>query len=140
MVLIQDLSGLLKVEIILGHDGPGHLNDPVQISPHHGGLGGIGMHLVQSLELASGLLLNLFGHLRLFDLLPEGLDLVGALIHLTQFASNRPHLLSKKIFPLRFGHFFFGLRLNLGLHGEDLHLFSKKLVHCLEPFHGIKDF
>ena len=141
MVLIQNLLGLSEIEVIHSRFGPGHLHQPIEVSPNHGSLCSIRMHLLQSFQFSSRPLSQppsgIFAFLIFW---PKFFKFLGSFVHLSQFASNGPHLFSKKVFPLGLGDFIFRLGLNLCLHGENLDLFSEDLTQCLQPLDGVEDF
>ena len=76
VVLVEDLLGLLEVQVVLGGLAPGQGDHPVQPVAERRRLRGVGVHALQLLELALHLLQHRLGHLRLARLFAELRDLL----------------------------------------------------------------
>ncbi len=104
MVVVENLLGLEHVQLVLGLDGPGQTDQPVQVSACHGVLCGLRRHLGQAIQLLLGGLPGLFGHLGVFDLLLQLVDLGLSVVLLAQLALDRLHLLAQVVLLLRLAH------------------------------------
>ncbi len=149
MVLIQDNLGLFDLQFVPGALAPGQGYQPVQVGADDGGLGGVGVHLLQAGQLLEGVLFRLLGHPGLGDLETVLFHLLAGLVQVAQFFLDGPQLLPEKIFPLGAVHLLPGLVLNLGLDGGDLHFLAEKIidldetadgVHFLQHHLGLVDF
>ena len=65
-------------------------------------------------------------------------NFLGPLIHVTQFFFQSLQLFTQVILPLRLGHLFLGLGLDLRLHGGNLKLLIEVFCHQLKFFHRVE--
>ena len=137
VILVQDLLCLFDIEVVLGCFFPGKLHHPFQVSPDDRGLRRVGVHLFKAGKLFEGLFLHILRHLRLFDGLFEVIDFLCFFVSLSQLVLNGPQLFPQEEFPLHLGHLFLGLRLDLGLHLQDLQLFAQDFVEAFKALDGI---
>ena len=140
MVLVQHLRRGLDVQVVRGLLTPGQFDHPFQIGPDRRRLGGVRMHLLQTLELLFTFLQDLVRHLRVFDAGAKLGNLLSPFIQFTQFFLNGLELLPEEILSLGFVHLPLGLRLDFLLHGEDFDLFGQNLADPLQPHDGIRQF
>ena len=68
VVVVEDLLGLLDVDLGLRALVPGQRHQPVEVGAGHGVLGGRGRHLGEAVQLAQGLLLDVLRHARGFSI------------------------------------------------------------------------
>ena len=99
VVLVQDPTGAIQVQVVLGGLVPGELHQPLQIGARHRILGGLGRDLPQPHELFVGHLLGLGGHFSLEDALLELARLV-VLLTVPQLILDGPHALPQHGLPL----------------------------------------
>ena len=98
VVGVEDLAGADRVEHFVGGLGPRHGDQPVEVGADHRGLAGAFARALEPPELALGLLADLVGHARLFDLRPVLLDDRGVV--LAQLLADRVHLLAQEVLAL----------------------------------------
>jgi len=98
VILIEDLAGVLRIELLLGALRPRHGQQPVQVAADHRGLGRLLTLALQPAKLALGLLSDFLGHLRLGDLLLVLADNVALV--LAELLADRLHLLAQEVLPL----------------------------------------
>lgn len=67
-------------------------------------------------------------------------DLLALFIAFTQLAIDGPHLLTQEKIPLVPGNFILDRRLDLGLHGGELHLANQQIVDLIQPLDRIIGF
>ena len=137
VVLVEDLLGLLQVEVVLGGLAPGQRHHPVEPVAQRRRLRGVGVHALELLELALHLLQHRLRHLRLLRLVPELRDLLAELVALAELALDRLHLLAQEELALAPVHLPLGLGGDLLLHREDLELLGHELVHPAQALHGL---
>jgi len=102
VVGIEDLTRVLRVEALLRALAPGHREQPVEVVPDHGRLGGLVAHPLEPRELPLGLLEHLLGHLGLGDLLAVLLD--DRRLVLAELLADRLELLAEDVLPLLLVH------------------------------------
>ena len=140
MVLVEDLFGALEVAALLGLLLPGDGDQPVEVVAGDGRFRRHRRHRLQPLQLLDRLLLDLFRHLRLFDLLLQLFDFVALLVLAAQFLLDRLHLLVEVVLLLRLLHLLLDARLDLAIHLELVHLGFEKSGDAVEPFNRGDDF
>ena len=104
VILLEDLLGVVDVELVLGVLVPRQRDEPVDVVAHDGRLGGHRRHHLELLQLLLRLLARLGRHLLLLDLLLELLDLVLELVLLAELLLDRPHLLVEVVLLLGLLH------------------------------------
>ena len=100
MVVVEDFLGLGEVDRELGALAPGQRDDPVEIGPGHGVLGGRRRHAREALQLAQGLLLRVLRHAGGFDLVAQLGDLALLVVAVAQLLLDRLHLLAQVVLAL----------------------------------------
>jgi hypothetical protein len=133
VVGVEDLPGILDVEVVLGALGPGEVGDPVQVGPGHGVLGAGGGDALEPVQLLHRHLLDLGGQAGLLEPLAELVELLLLLAELSQLLLDGLELLAQVVLALRLRH--------LALHGgvdlvgelEDLPLPVEELENQLHP-------
>src|SRR5207248_11703885 len=93
VVAVELPARLAKVEAVLGHLAPGHVEDPVEVGADHPVLGRLGREPLEALELALGLLAYLIRELGRLDPLAQLLGLCGLLVNLAELLLDRLQLL-----------------------------------------------
>ena len=63
MVFIQYFADMAYVQIVLGEDGPGQFREPFEVGANDAGFGRMIADPLQSFQLFTGPLFNLFRHL-----------------------------------------------------------------------------
>ena len=59
VVLVEDLARVLEVEVVLGRDAPGQVDDPVEVGADDGVSARVGMAALEPLDLLLDLLARL---------------------------------------------------------------------------------
>ena len=113
MIGIQNIGGVVDVNLIVGAFLPRQADQRFQIGANHAIFGGGGRHLTQTIQFAAGLVLGLDAHSGFLDGLRQAIRLDILFVFFAQFAPNRLHLLAQHIIALGFAHFALHLRLNL---------------------------
>jgi len=132
VVLVEDASSPVDVEVVLRRHAPGQLDEPVEIRPGDGVLCGGGRDSLEAVEFAFGLAHGLLGQLGLAQLLAEFLDLGRSLVAHPEFALDRLELLPQVVFPLRASHLVVDLALDLRGHLQGLDLAVQQRDHPLQ--------
>ena len=138
VVLLEDLLGLVDVELVLRVLLPRQRDDPVDVVAHDRRLGGHRRHHLELLELLLGLLARLRRHLLLADLLLELLDLVLELVLLAELLLDRAHLLVEVVLLLGLLHLLLDPGADALLDLEDLDLGPHEAEDLLEALGGIQ--
>ena len=123
MVPFQDLLGPLQVQVVLGAGVPGEVDDPVQVGADDAGLGGVGVHAGEAVELPLRFLAHHGGKV-------QGLKLSAELLHLllpllpVELPLDGLHLLPEEVLPLVAVNLLLDLLLDapLGLNEGELRL------------------
>ncbi len=98
VISVQHLTGMHRVEMVLGSFGPGDRQEPVEIRADHSRLRVRLAHSLETGHLAFGLLSHGLGHPCIGDLLTV-LFRHGP-FSFTKFLANRVHLAAQEIFAL----------------------------------------
>ena len=112
---------------------------PVEIVARDGRLGRHRRHRLEALQLLDGLLLDLLGHPRLFDLLLELVDLVALLVLAAQFLLDRLHLLVEVVLLLRLLHLLLDARLDGAIDLEFVDLDLEHVGDAVQALEGRDD-
>ena len=131
--------GALEIAALLGLLVPGHGDQPVEVVARDGGFRRHRRHRLEPLQLLDRLLLDLLGHLRLFDLLLQLVDLVALLVLAAQFLLDRLHLLVEVVLLLRLLHLLLHARLDAAIHLELVHLGFEDAGDAVQPLDGRDD-
>ena len=98
VICVEHLTGVRRIERVVGALRPRHRREPVEVRPDHRRLTGGVAHRLEPAQLAVGLSLDVFRHAGLFDLRAVLLD-DGALV-LVQLLADRVHLLAQEVLAL----------------------------------------
>jgi len=109
VVLVEDGPRRRDVDVVGGLLLPRHGHEPVDIGPRDRVLRRRRRHLRQSVELAERFLLRLLGHASRLDLLPQRIDLLRAVVGVSELFLDRLHLLAEVVLALRLRHLRLGL-------------------------------
>ena len=132
VILVQDLLGLVDVLDLLGGLLPGNGDQPFDVVPRDRRLGGNAGHGLETLQLLQRLLLGLLGHARIFDLLPELLDLVRAIVLPSQLVVDGLDLLVEVVLLLGPLHLFLDLGVDALVDVDLLHLDLDEVLQLLQ--------
>ena len=135
VVLVEDLLRLLDVDVVFTGCGPREGEHCVEVGTDQVAFRGFRAHLGQPGKLSLHFLERLFRKHKPRELLPVGLDLFVHLPGFTQLLLDGLHLLAEVVFLLQGIDLLLGLRGDLLLHLEQLHLFEEELVDPLKPGH-----
>ena len=100
MVVVQGLFDRWNIQIVFRGLVPGHGDEPVQIGPGRGIVGGTRRHALQAVDLAIGLFQSIFRHMRLSDLGTKLVQILAALVTLTQLFLECFDLLAQVVLAL----------------------------------------
>ncbi len=120
MVLVENLTRLVDVDRGAGALGPGQDGQPFDVVAGEGVVGRHGRHARKPGELLQSLLLHVFGHARVVDLLAQIFDFALAFVLLAQFLLDGLHLLAEIVIALRLLNLILHFVLDLG--AQLLHL------------------
>ena len=137
VVLVEDLAGVLDVEVVLGLLRPGQLDQPLEVGADDAVLGGGRRQPLQPAELALGLLPRLLGQLRLLDPLAQLVDLGLLLVALPQLLLDRLQLLAQEVLALALVDLRLDLRLDLGAEPHHLQLAGEDLREPAQPLRDV---
>ena len=142
MVLVQDPLRLEQVELLLVLAGPRQSDEPVEVRPDDGGLGGGLRHLLEAAELLERLLLDVLGHPRVADLVLVLVDLGLDLVELPELLLDGLELLAQEVLALGLAHRLLDAVLDLRAQLEDLELLAqegRRLLEALLGLDGLED-
>ena len=139
VVAVEDLLRFLDVDLLLLGLVPGQREDPVDVVPHDGRLGGHRRHHLQLADLFLAAVLGVLRERVLGELLLQLLDLVLELVALAELLLDRAHLLVEVVLLLGLLHLLLDPSTDALLDLEDLDLGAHVAEHTLEPFGGIFD-
>ena len=111
VVGVEDLAGVLDVEVVVGLLRPRQLDQPLEVGADDAVLGGGGRQPLEPRELAVGGLAGLLGQPGRLDPLAQLVDLRLGLVPLAELALDRLQLLAQVVLALAL----VDLRLDLGL-------------------------
>ena len=133
VVLVQDLRGLLEVEVVVGGDVPRQADQPVDVGPDDADLRRGRRDPAHAVDLLDRPGLDLLGHARLLDLLAQLVDLGLLRVVLAQLALDGLELLAQDVLALGLVHLGLDLGLDLALQLEDLDLAAEEARDELQP-------
>ncbi len=134
VVVVENGGRLRDVELIVAAHVPGQFADGRQVGADHRGLGGVGVHARETVQLAVDLLLDVGLQAQRLDLLLQLLGLVGlAVLAAVEFLLNDLHLLAQVVLALVAVDLFLHLRADLLLHGEHFGLAVEQGQHLVDP-------
>jgi hypothetical protein len=101
VILVQDLPGMVEIEVVLGGLVPGQRRDPLQVAADDAVLGGRGGQALEPLQLAVGLAPDLLGEVDRVELLAQLIRLGHHLVGLAELLLDRLELLAQEVLALR---------------------------------------
>ncbi len=113
VVLVEHGARVGDVDLLAGTDIPGQRDQQLDIRADDRVLRRDRRNLLQPRKLAQGVLIGLFGHVRLLDLLAQLVDGRGLFVLLAQLLLDGFQLLAQNVLALRLAHLLLGLALNL---------------------------
>ena len=132
VVLVEDLGGLLDVELVVGRDVPRQADEPVDVGPDDADLGRGGRDPAHPVDLLDRPGLDLLGHAGGLDLVAELVDLGLLRVVLAELALDRLELLAEDVLALGLVHLGLDLGLDPALELEDLDLAGEEVADELE--------
>ena len=126
VILVEDLLGLVEVEVVIGLDAPRQAHQPVDVGADDALLGRCARDPGEAVDLLEGLLLDLVGHRRLLDLLAQLGRLGDGGVVLAQLLLDRLHLLAQDVLALGLVHLGLDLGLDAALELEHLDLLGEE--------------
>jgi hypothetical protein len=139
VVGVQDLLGLLEVDLFRGLLAPGQRHQPVEVGPRHGVLGGGGRHAGEPVQLPHRLLLGVLRHARGVDLLLELAELPLLVVAVPELLLDGLHLLAEVVLALVLLELGLDLALDLVADLEHLEVLGEDPVDPLEPGADVDD-
>ena len=133
VIRVQDVASGLDVELVLGRHRPGELDQPLEVGPGDGVLGGRRLHHLQALELLHRHLLDVGGHLRVQDLLAKVVEVAAGFVNLPQLFLDGLQLLPQHVLALVAAHLFLDLAVDLLADLQHLVLAGQELQHLAQP-------
>ena len=127
MVVVEDRSSVLHVQVVVGAGAPGKIHHPVQIGADDPVLGSGRRQPLEPAELAVGGLLRLLGQPRILQPLPQLGDLGLLLVALAELLLDRPQLLAQVELALALVDPLLHLRLDPGAELDHLELAGEDL-------------
>ena len=100
VVAVEDLAGMLHVEVVLAARAPGQGDDPVEVGADDRVLGALRRDLGEPVELAPGRLVDLLRERELLDLAAQFVDLRLLLVGLAQLLLDGLELLAQEVLAL----------------------------------------
>ena len=137
VILVEDALRLLEIDLVGGRLGPRHVHEPVEVRAHHRRFRRVWVHRLEALQLLRSLARHFFRHRGFGDLLLEVVELFVLSVRVAELVLDGPELFAKEILLLHPVHLLLGLRLDAGLHGEELVLAQQVLVHFPEALDRI---
>ena len=134
MVLVEYLARVRDVEIILGRDGPGQADDPLEVRAHDRVLGRLNRNHAQAFELLLGHLEHRFRGTGFLEPPAQLFDLLIARVTFAELLLDRAHLLAQIEVLLRLGELVLDLRLDLLPELEQLDLAVEDGGQTLDAF------
>ena len=113
MILIENLPGLVQVQVVLGGFVPGQFTHPLQIIADHLVIRGGGRRALEAVQLPVRLLLGVGGQLRFLQFELNLVDLPEAVVRFPQFLLQRLDVLPEVKILLGLVHLALDLGLNL---------------------------
>ncbi len=137
VVGVEDVLGLLDVELHLGALVPGQAHQPVDVGAGDRVFGRGLRHAGEAIEFADRLLLRFLGHLGLLDLLAKLRDLALLIVAVAQFLLDGLHLLAQVVLALVLLQLGLDLALDLVADLQHLEVLDQEAIHSLETLvHG----
>ncbi len=133
VVLVQDLLGLVDVDLGAGAFRPGQHRQPLDVVAGERVVGGHGRHAGEARQFLERLFLHVLRHPGFVDLLAQLFGLALAFVLLAEFLLNRLHLLAQVVVALRLLHLVLHFVLDLGAQLLDFDLLGEMRVHEFQP-------
>ena len=140
VISIQNGFGLGQVQAHLTLGGPGHCDQPINIRPHHRGLGRHRRHLLELVQLSQGLGVRLFAQSSSVDTLLQLIELIVAVFAVAQFFLNGLHLLIQVVLALTALHLLFDPTTDALLDLQQVDFRIQQRQHMLDAGSQIGDF
>ena len=138
MIAIEDLLGLVEIEIILAQFRPRQLCDRFDIAHDHGILRAGRWDNIEPPQLPIGLCEHFFRRFCLLESLPQSLDLIGRAGLFAKLALDGFHLFAQISAPLCLGKLRLHVLLQLLLNLRDLELRRNTGLHDGQPFFNVE--
>ena len=139
VVFVEDRLRALQVAALAAALEPGHGDEPVEVVARDRRFGRHRRHRLQALELLHRLLADVGRHLALFDLAPQVVHLVAAVLLAPQLLLDRLHLLVEVVLLLRLLHLLLHAGLDPAVDLELVHLGLEDAGDAHEPLEGGDD-
>ncbi len=139
MIPIEDRARVVEPEPIDRLPIPGQIDDPVEIVPDDLGLGAVGMHPLEATQLAHRLFTAGVRQIRLFDLEPIVVELVGARVDLAELALDRAQLFAQEGLAVVPGRLLRDRAMEIRPRRRRLEIALEKSIDTAQPGQGILD-
>ena len=140
MIQVENLLRLGDVHFAAGRLGPRQHRQPLDVIARERVVGGHGRHPREPVELLGGFLLHLGRHACGFDLLPQLLDILLALVQLADFLLDGFQLFAQVVIALRLLHLVLDFGLDLVAQLLDFGFLGQMLVDALHAQHHVGRF
>ncbi len=137
MIQVENLLRLGDVHFAAGGLGPRQYRQPLDVVARERVVGGHGRHPRKPVELLGSLLLHLCRHACGFDLLPQLLDILLALVQLADFLLDGLQLFAQVVIALRLLHLVLDFGLDLVAQLLDFGFLGQMLVDALHAQHHV---
>ena len=139
MVALEHLARVAELEVVVGLLGPGQLGHPLEVGADHLGLGRVGVHAREPVELALGLGARFVVHAGALDARAQLVLLGLALRALAELFLDLAHLLAQELLALVARQLLARGGLDLGLHGGHRHLAAQQRVDLAQAADRVAD-
>eukprot|EP01132_Coremiostelium_polycephalum_P014500 gene14501-biopygen6823 len=136
---IENIFGAGQVQAHLGLGLPRHLHQPVDVRTNHGGFGRHRRHLLELVQLGSGLGQRVFRQAGGIDALFQLLDFVVAFLAVAQLFLNGLHLLIQVVLALAALHLLFDTAANALLNLQQVDFGIQQRQDVFDPGRQIDD-
>ena len=133
MVLVENAARFGEIDRLLRRQGPGQLDQPIEIIADHAIFGRRLGHPLQAAQFATRLVVHLLGHLGLGDRFAQLGDLGLLVVGLAQLALDRRHLLAEQHLALALVERGPRLLADLLRQPQDFDALREKARHPIEP-------
>jgi hypothetical protein len=134
VILVEDTAGLHDVDMVGCFGGPRQRYQPVEIGADDAVLGAGLWHFGKPVQLSIRCLLDVFGHVRLFDFLAQLVRFGLLRIDLAELLLDRAQLLAQVELALVLFHLALNVALDLVTEFDDFQFFGeqqRELAHAL---------
>ncbi|MCY1404163.1 hypothetical protein D9M71_193650 [compost metagenome] len=143
VVGIEDILGLCQIQANLALGLPRHIDQPIDVGTHHGRFSGHRRHLLELVQLGSGLDQGFLRQAGVVDTLLQLLDFVVTFVDIAELFLNGLHLLIQVVLALAALHLLFDAATDslLDLQQVDLCIQqSQDMLDALGKFGQFEDF